>query len=114
MFVWIVGRDYFKLAHGVWGYCKGCVLFTVWLIPFEEYCFFVLQTVITALWSTLVFYPQLPLLGFLHSRGALSNSRLATVLPIAFFAAIGLWGWHISVPATPTFYLGTCRIRMHP
>lgn len=99
-------RDYFKLAHGVWGYCEGCVLFTVWLIPFEEYCFFVLQTVITTLWSVLVFYPKLPLLCFLDKQGSYSTSSLATILPIVFFAAVGLFGWHISVPGTPTFYLG--------
>jgi 15-cis-phytoene synthase/lycopene beta-cyclase len=110
-------RDYFKLAHGVWGYCEGCVLFTVWLIPFEEYCFFILQTVITTLWSTLVFYPQLPLLRFLAARpGALSSSRLATLLPVLLFGGLGLLGWHIATPNTPTFYLGTpspsCR-HMH-
>jgi 15-cis-phytoene synthase/lycopene beta-cyclase len=102
-----VCRDYFKLAHGVWGYCEGCVLFTVWLIPFEEYCFFIMQTVITTLWSVLVFYPQLPLLRFLSRRpGAFSSSRLATFLPMLAFAALGVIGWNISALGTPTFYLG--------
>lgn len=107
-FVYSTPWDYFKLAHGVWGYCEGCVLFTVWLIPFEEYCFFILQTVITTLWSTLVFYPQLPLLRFLAARpGALSSSRLATLLPVLLFGALGLLGWHIATPNTPSFYLGS-------
>jgi 15-cis-phytoene synthase/lycopene beta-cyclase len=103
-------RDYFKLAHGVWGYCEGCVLFTVWLIPFEEYCFFILQTVITSLWSMLVFYPQLPLLRFLHQQRSFSNSRLATLLPVLAFAALGVIGWNISIPSTPSFYLGMYRM----
>jgi len=89
----------------VWGYCKDCVLFTVWLIPFEEYCFFILQTIITTLWSMLVFYPKLPLLCFLH-QSWLSTSRLATVLPIFFFALIGMLGWNMAIPSTPTFYMG--------
>ena len=35
---------------GVWGYADGSVLFRIWYAPIEEYLFFVLQPLITALW----------------------------------------------------------------
>lgn len=79
----------------------------MWQIPFEEYCFFIFQTVITALWSSLVFYPKLPLLGFLHRPGSISSSRLATLIPIVLFVGLGIFGWVRADPSTTTFYLGS-------
>ncbi|QCC59131.1 lycopene cyclase domain-containing protein [Natrinema thermotolerans] len=38
------------IPAGVWWYGDGAVLATVWYTPIEEYLFFVLQPILTALW----------------------------------------------------------------
>ncbi len=42
--------DNLLVAKGVWGYGEDRVLFTLGWVPFEEYLFFVLQTLLTGLW----------------------------------------------------------------
>lgn len=43
--------DNYLVATGVWGYDPGRVIgATIWWVPLEEYCFFVLQTLMTGLW----------------------------------------------------------------
>jgi lycopene beta-cyclase len=41
--------DNYLVYRKVWGYPEGSVLFTIGYVPFEEYLFFVFQTVIAAL-----------------------------------------------------------------
>lgn len=41
--------DNYLVARGIWGYPEGRVWFTIGWVPFEEYLFFVLQTIMTAL-----------------------------------------------------------------
>ena len=43
--------DNYLVATGVWWYDPGRVTgVTLWWVPLEEYCFFVLQTLLTGLW----------------------------------------------------------------
>lgn len=46
--------DNYLVARGVWGYGEGRVLFTLGWVPFEEYLFFALQTLITGMWVLLL------------------------------------------------------------
>lgn len=46
--------DNYLIARGVWGYGEGRVLFTLGWVPFEEYLFFVVQTLITGMWVLLL------------------------------------------------------------
>jgi len=48
-FVYTTPWDNLLVATEVWGYGAGRVLFTVGWVPFEEYLFFLLQTILTAL-----------------------------------------------------------------
>ncbi len=41
--------DNYLVYRNVWGYPEGSVLFTIGYVPFEEYLFFVFQTIIAAL-----------------------------------------------------------------
>ncbi len=94
----------------MWGYKAGTVVGTVWLIPLEEYAFFLLQTLLSCLWAHLVFYERLPLLN-LRTRKQSFLSRqplMAQFLPLAFFILMGAMGWHMSCsPRTQYFYLGS-------
>lgn len=42
--------DNYLISQGVWRYAEGTVLFRIGHMPFEEYSFIVLQSVLTALW----------------------------------------------------------------
>ena len=46
--------DNYLIARGVWGYGVDRVLFTLGWVPFEEYLFFVVQTLITGMWLLLL------------------------------------------------------------
>lgn len=46
--------DNLLIARGVWGYGEDRVLFTLGWVPFEEYLFFVIQTLLTGLWVLLL------------------------------------------------------------
>ncbi len=46
--------DNYLVARGVWGYGAGRVLFTLGWVPFEEYLFFIIQTLITGFWVLLL------------------------------------------------------------
>ncbi len=46
--------DNLLVARGVWGYGENRVLFTLGWVPFEEYLFFILQTLLTGLWVLLL------------------------------------------------------------
>ena len=49
-FVYTTPWDNYLVYRNVWGYPEGRVLFTLGYVPFEEYLFFLLQTVLTGLW----------------------------------------------------------------
>ena len=42
--------DNLLIAEGVWWYGEGATVATIWHAPVEEYLFFVLQPILTALW----------------------------------------------------------------
>lgn len=42
--------DNYLVYRNVWGYPEGRVMFTIGYVPFEEYLFFLLQTLLTGLW----------------------------------------------------------------
>jgi lycopene cyclase domain-containing protein len=42
--------DNYLVARGVWTYGEGTVLARLWVAPVEEYAFFILQSVLAALW----------------------------------------------------------------
>ena len=48
-FAYTTPWDNYLVARGVWSYAEGRVLATVGYVPVEEYAFFVIQTIMTAL-----------------------------------------------------------------
>lgn len=60
-FIYTTPWDNYLVANQVWGYSEGRVLFTIGYVPFEEYLFFILQTILTGLFFLyLLSYPQPP------------------------------------------------------
>lgn len=84
--------DNYLIYKGVWGYPPGRVLFAVGYVPFEEYLFFVLQTMITSLFFYLL-ARRLKLTTTEFSPAQRSRIRLLgslLVLALATFGVIAL------------------------
>jgi lycopene beta-cyclase len=88
--------DNLLIAEGVWWYGEGTVLFTVWYAPIEEYLFFVLQPILTAL--VLFQFPEV------RDRSLRIGGRARAVGVLAGLAvsAVGL----ALLTNTATFYMG--------
>ncbi len=78
--------DNFLVARGVWSYPPGRVSFTIGYVPFEEYLFFVLQTLLTGSWLALL-WPRLPVRK--QPRGAGAGIRVAGAALFVLAAAAG-------------------------
>ena len=48
--LWTTPWDNYLVASGIWSYGEGRVLGTIGYVPFEEYGFFCLQTLLVGLW----------------------------------------------------------------
>ena len=120
--------DNLLVARGVWGYGENRVLFTLGWVPFEEYLFFVLQTLLTGLWVLLLYrgktrrhvlnlrnrmHPLVRLVGALAWLGLASGGRPraehaarplfrddCSVGRADFGAAVGFW-WRPAFTAAP-------------
>jgi lycopene beta-cyclase len=79
--------DNYLVANGVWWYDPGRVTGVVlgW-VPLEEYAFFVLQTLLTGLWTALL----LRLAGPAAPAGGGSRFRWGRALPVLIAAGFGL------------------------
>ena len=53
-FVYTTPWDNYLVYRGVWGYGSERVLGTIGYVPVEEYMFFILQPIMTGLWTSLV------------------------------------------------------------
>ncbi|AGB30275.1 lycopene cyclase domain protein [Natrinema pellirubrum DSM 15624] len=89
---------------GVWWYGDGAVLATVWYTPIEEYIFFVLQPILTALWLFQV--------GPTADR-SLAIPRIHRLLGVAGGLAIAVIGWAL-LDTTATYYLGWLLLWVGP
>ncbi len=83
---------------GVWWYGEGAVLATVWHTPLEEYLFFALQPILTALWLFQV-RPS--------ADRSLAIPRTHRLLGVAGGVAIAVVGW-VLLGDTATYYLAGC------
>lgn len=103
-FVYTTPWDNLLVATEVWGYGDGRVLFTVGWVPFEEYLFFLLQTILTALFfyylsnfikdnvqdnqqATTRNNPPNPMQS---NALKMSNLRVSSTLVCLLFAALGV------------------------
>ncbi len=78
--------DNLLVANGVWGYPPDRVLFSILYVPFEEYLFFVLQTLLSGLALAAV-WPLLPARG---DGGAVGTRWLGAATFLAIAVAGGL------------------------
>ena len=103
--------DNLLVARGVWGYGENRVLFTLGWVPFEEYLFFVLQTLLTGLWVLLLYRrklparPAIPAAPVVRLVGALAWLGLAAAGVLALSTQHGLYFGMIAAWAAPILAL---------
>lgn len=97
--------DNYIVYHKAWWYRKDAVLGTIGYVPIEEYMFFVIQTVLTTLWTTLCMRWSLSSLHLKQENRIGFHSIRWSVMSLV--AAIVVWGWRNSYPGTKTFYMGS-------
>lgn len=95
--------DNYIIYHGAWTYPADRVWTVVGYVPVEEYAFFVIQTVLTGLWTLLCTRWSTPCLCFNYDK---RSHLLIRWIPIGAMVAITAVGYRIAVPGQPTFYLG--------
>lgn len=74
------------IRRGVWGYGPERVMGTLWLIPIEEYMFFVLQPLLAGLW----FYRMVPA-DLADSAPPSAAVRWSGTAVFAALALLGVW-----------------------
>ncbi|AEH37862.1 lycopene cyclase domain-containing protein [Halopiger xanaduensis] len=101
------------IPRGVWWYGEGVVRGTIWHTPLEEYLFFVLQPILTAL--------VLVLVGFRlsasdrSSRVELRLPRRHRIAGATAGLAVTVVGWALLGPgSTETYYLGALLLWAGP
>lgn len=97
--------DNYIIYHKAWWYRRDAVIGTIGYVPIEEYLFFIIQTILTALWTTCCSRWSLNSLYLQQSNSLkLHSIRYVTITILIIFIIIG---WKNAIPATKTFYMGS-------
>lgn len=96
--------DNYIVYRKAWWYRNDAVIAVIGFIPFEEYLFFVLQTTLTTLWTSLCTRQNLHALQLRPIERR--KKILFYYLPLIIFASLFVWGLIYAIPNTKTFYLG--------
>jgi len=102
-FVYTTPWDNYIIYKGGWTYPPEKVLGSIGYVPIEEYLFFILQTVMTSLWSLLCVRWSTPCLNFNYDK---RSYLLIRWVPILIMAMVTIIGYKIAIPEQGTFYLG--------
>ncbi|MDA0378839.1 MAG: lycopene cyclase domain-containing protein [Bacteroidetes bacterium] len=97
-FLYTTPWDNYLVANGIWYYGANRVLGIMWHVPLEEYAFFLIQTLITGMWTFWLLHR--PATWF-HGESGLSP-RLVGAGFFLSMTAMGIW-W---LQATSTIYMG--------
>lgn len=81
-FVWTTPWDNKLVRHGAWWYPRSCVMARIGYVPIEEYAFFLLQSLITTLFTVLVTRWTMP-----RARGKPKGTVLLPLVPAAVMVA---------------------------
>lgn len=97
--------DNYIIYHKAWWYRKDAVIGTIGYVPIEEYMFFIIQTIFTALWTSCCTRWSLNSLSLWSPDQ--KKFQVTRYAAISLFSLAMLWGWLNAIPKTKTFYLGS-------
>lgn len=97
--------DNYIIYHKAWWYRKDAVLGTIGYVPVEEYLFFIIQTIFTALWTSAC---SRWTIHSLHLRQPSKQTFFVTrYVTLSVMMVLVVVGWTHAIPATKSFYLGS-------
>ncbi|KAI7869935.1 phytoene synthase/lycopene cyclase [Spinellus fusiger] len=97
--------DNYIVYHRAWFYCPTCVVAVIGYVPLEEYMFFIIMTLITLSFSTLVMRWHLPSF-YIKPETPLLQSLCIRCIPIIGFIVVAIKAWSKAIPDTAAFYGG--------
>ncbi|KAJ1039631.1 hypothetical protein NDA14_003400 [Ustilago hordei] len=104
-FVWTTPWDNLIVYNRAWYYHRHCIWFTIGYVPIEEYFFFIIQSLISTLWCTLLTRWDLPNIYLVPTTTQGKQRRWATPTLVAF-AACFVVGTKMAKPDTHGYYFG--------
>ncbi|SAM81633.1 related to Phytoene synthase [Ustilago bromivora] len=104
-FVWTTPWDNLIVYNRAWYYHRHCIWFTIGYVPIEEYFFFIIQSLISTLWCTLLTRWYLPNIYLVPTTTQGKQRRWATPTLVAF-AACFVVGTKMAKPDTHGYYFG--------
>ncbi|XP_074594288.1 uncharacterized protein LOC141849730 [Brevipalpus obovatus] len=102
--IYTIPWDNYIVYHNAWSYPGNRVLGVIGWVPYEEYAFFIIQTVLTLLWTTMLMRWRIPCLFFNCNKRSYSIIRW---IPMLVFIAAASYGAARGIPGTKTFYIGS-------
>lgn len=97
--------DNYIIYYKAWWYRPDAILGTIGYVPIEEYMFFIIQTVLTALWTMLCMRWSLSSLHLKQENRCQFHMIRYSVM--ALVAAFIVWGWQNGNPGSKSFYMGS-------
>ncbi|GAC71575.1 hypothetical protein PANT_4d00009 [Moesziomyces antarcticus T-34] len=104
-FLWTTPWDNIIVKNRAWSYHRHCIWFTIGYVPIEEYFFFIIQSLISTLWGTLLTRWHLPNLYLAPPADGRRRRSLATPTLVALIVPF-LLGLRLAVPDTHSYYFG--------
>ncbi|XP_044011143.1 bifunctional lycopene cyclase/phytoene synthase-like [Aphidius gifuensis] len=95
--------DTYVIYNGAWTYPPDRVLAVIGWVPIEEYMFFIIQCIITTLWSLLCSRWTIPCFSFNYNK---KSYQLIRWIPIILMGIITIIGYKLAIPGQHTFYIG--------
>lgn len=97
--------DNYIIYFKAWWYRKDAVIGTIGYVPIEEYCFFIIQTILSALWTS--FCSRWTLNALYLQNTSRVNFYAIRYAVITILVGLMITGWTYAIPATKTFYMGS-------
>ncbi|KAJ1025756.1 hypothetical protein NDA18_004092 [Ustilago nuda] len=104
-FVWTTPWDNLIVYNRAWYYHRHCIWFTIGYVPIEEYFFFIIQSLISTLWCTLLTRWYLPNI-YLVPTTTQGKQRIWATPTLVAFAACFVVGTKMAKPDTHGYYFG--------
>ena len=104
--------DNYIVYHNAWWYCPTCVIAVIGYVPLEEYMFFIIMTVITVHFTSLVMRWQLPVLSINPATSQLT-CNLSRYIPFFGLMGAGMVSWvSVARTAVVNFFFSNCIVRL--
>lgn len=84
--------DNYIVYHNAWSYCPTCVTAVIGYVPLEEYMFFIIMTIMTVHFTSLIMRWKLPILSINPGTSSFICNA-SRYIPVVGLTAIGVISW---------------------